>query len=186
MGKEVPKAQASAPEAKRVEVKIYTVAPVCTGYSDVPLRRRLLDILNGVHLGELCVSEEFLPVSEARFSSLDGSEVTVQNAYFNKANILFVKEIGGEETKGLGGEVGNKPYPFVEKLSAPIKLIMPSFILTGRMYYAKTQHLRDALKSETRFLPLTNVDIYPAEGEGESGVSFVAVNKEQIISVQEL
>jgi len=41
------------------------------------------------------------------------------------------------------------------------------------------------LNSEMRFLPLTNVAIYPAEGETESGVSFVAVNKEQIISLEE-
>lgn len=54
------------------------------------------------------------------------------------------------------------------------------------MYYAKNQCPRDMLNSETRFLPLTNVAIRPAEGESESGVSFVAVNKEQIIVMQEL
>ena len=186
METEVPKAQASAPEVKRVEVKIYTVAPVCTGYIDVPLRRRLLDVLNGVPLGELHVDEEFLLVSEARISSLDGSEVTVQNAYLNKAKILFVKEVGGEETKGLGGEVVPRQYPFVDKLSTPIKLLMPFFTLTGRMYYAKNQRLRDVLNWTPRFLPLTNVDICPAEGESESGVSFGAVNKDQIIFIQEL
>ncbi|MBA7581748.1 hypothetical protein ES708_23659 [subsurface metagenome] len=168
-----------------MEIKIYTVAPVCTGYINVPLRRRLLDVLNGVPIGELRTSEEFLPVSEARISSSDGSELTAQNAYLNRAKILFVKEVGGEETKEPGGEVVPRKYPFIEKLSAPVKLLMPFFTLTGRMYYAKNQHLRDMLNSKPRFLPLTNVAIYPAEGESESGVSFVAVNKEQIISLEE-
>lgn len=171
---------------KRMEVKIYTVNPVCTGYIDVPPRQRLLDVLSGVPLGELQVAEELLLVSEARISSLDGSEVTVQNAYLNKAKILFVKEVGGEETKEPGGEVVPRQYPFVEKLSTPIKLLVPFFTLTGRMHYAKNQRPRDMLDWTPRFLPLTNVDICPAEGESESGVSFVAVNKEQIIFMQEL
>ena len=183
MRKEAPKVQASAPEVKRVEVKIYTVAPVCAGYIDVPPRRRLLDVLNGVPLGELRVDEEFLLLSEARISSLDGSEVTVQNAYVNKAKILFVKEVGGGETRGLGGP---RQYPVVDKVSAPIKLIMPFFTLIGRMHFAENQRLWDLLNWAPRFLPLTNVDICAEEGESESGVSFVAVNKEQIIFSQEL
>lgn len=178
MEKKVPK-EAQA-EVKGVEVKIYTVAPVCTGYINVPPRRRLLDVLNGVPLGELRVDEEFLLLNEARIISSDGSEVTIQKAYLNKANFLFVKEVGGGETRELG------VYPFVEKLSAPIKLLMPFFTLTGRVHFAKHQRLWDLLNWSPRFLPLTNVDIYPAEGERESGVSFVAVNKELIIFSQEL
>lgn len=187
---EVPRTQALAPKVKQVEVKAYMVDPVCTvctGYIDVPPHRRLLDVLNGIPLGELRVDEEFLPVSEARISSLDGgSEVTVQNAYLNRAKILFVKEVGGEETRGLGDEVAPEQYPFVDKLSAPIRLLTPLFTLTGRMYCAKNQRLRDVLNWTPRFLPLTDVNICPAGGESESGVSFVAVNKEQIIFAQEL
>ena len=174
-------------EVKRMEVKIYTVDPVCTGYIDVPPRQRLLDVLNGVPLGELHVGEEFLPVSEARISSLGGgSEVAVQNAYLNKAKILFVKEVGGKEIRGLGGEAASRQYPFVVKQSKPIKLLTPLFTLTGQMYYAENQCLRDLLNWTPRFLPLTNVNICPAGGESKSGVSFVAVNKEQIIFIQEL
>jgi len=189
MGKEAPKAQALAhhdAKAKRVKVQIYASAGVYTGYIDVPLRRRLLDVLNGVPLGELCVDEEFLPVSETSISSLDRSEVTVRNLYLNKANILFVKEIGGEETRGLGGEVGHKPYPFVSKTSVAVELYMPSFTLTGQLHCAKGQSISDMLKSEARFIPLTNVGIYPSAGSSELGISFIAVNKRQIISIQEL
>jgi len=189
METEAPKAQALThhnAKAKRVKVQIYASAGVYTGYIDVPLQRRLLDVLNGFHLGELCVSEEFLPVSETRINSLDRSEVTVQNLYLNKANILFVKEIGGEETRGLGGEAGHKPYPFVSKTSIGVELYVASYTLTGQVYCAKGQSISDVLKSETRFIPLTNVGIYPSAGSSESGVSFIAVNKGQIISMQEL
>lgn len=190
MVEEEIKGRALARAVKRVEVKTYMVDPVCTvctGYIDVPPRRRLLDVLNGVPLGELRVDEEFLPISDARISSLGGgSEVKVQNAYLNKAKILFVKEVGGKETRGLGGEVAPGQYPFVDKLSEPVKLLMPLFTLTGQMHYAENQRLRDALNWTPRFLPLTDVNIYPAGGEDESGVSFIAVNKEQIIFAQGL
>jgi len=39
--------------------------------------------------------------------------------------ILFVKEVLVEETKEAGGEVVPRPYPFVEKLPKPVKLLMP-------------------------------------------------------------
>jgi hypothetical protein len=42
------------------------------------------------------------------------------------------------------------------------------------------------LNSKLRFLPLTNVEISPSLGSSEPGVSFVAVNKGQIILLEEL
>ncbi len=190
---EAPRVRDLALGVKRVEVKTYMADPVCTvctGYIDIPPRRRLLDFLNGVPHSELHVEEGFLTLTEARISSLDErSEVTAQNVYLNKAKILFLKEVYGEETKGLGEEVARRQYPYVDKLSAPVKLLTTLFTLTGQMHYAKNQSLRDLLNWTPRFLPLTDVNIYPAGGEnGQNGtwVSFIAVNKEQIIFAQEL
>jgi len=42
------------------------------------------------------------------------------------------------------------------------------------------------LNSEQRFIALTNVEISPSAGKSESGVSFVAINKEQITLLEEL
>jgi len=166
------------------------VCTVCTGYISIPPRRRLLDVLNGISLSELRVEEGFLLVTEARIGSLDGgSEVTAQSVYLNKAKILFLKEVYGEENKGLGEEVARRQYPYVDKLYGPVKLLTTLFTLTGRMHYAKNQSPWDLLNLAPRFLPLTDVNIYPAGGEnGGNGtwVSFVAVNKEQIIFAQEL
>jgi len=190
---EAPRVRDSVPELKRVEVKTYMADPVCTictGYIDIPHRRRLLDVLNGIPHSELHVEEEFLKLTEARISSLDGgSEVTAQTVYLNKAKILFLKEVLGEDTRVLGEEVARRQYPNGDKLSESVLLLTQLFTLTGRLHYAKSQSPQAVFNLTPRFLALTDVNIYPAGGDkGENGnwVSFVALNKEQIIFAQEL
>jgi len=84
------------------------------------------------------------------------------------------------------GETAPRQYPYVEKQSVLIKILMPLFILTGRVHYAGNQCLSDVLNWTQKFLPPTNVNICPERGEDETGVSFVAVNKGQTIYAQEL
>ncbi|GAH38922.1 unnamed protein product [marine sediment metagenome] len=182
----IAQASEKTDKGKRVKVQIYTPTHICAGYVYCPGQRRLLDVLNGVLAGELRVSDEFLPVSEAEMRSPDGTEATVQSVHINKANILFVKEIEDGQSRGLGGRVGHKPYPYVEKLAVGVKLYMPSYTLTGQMQCTKGQGVSDVLNSEMRFLPMTNVEICPSAGGSKSGVSFIAVNKGQIISLEEL
>lgn len=173
-------------EKKWVKVQIYTPTHICTGYANYR-QGRLLDFLNGVSVGGSRINKEFLPVSEVEMKSLlDGSDMTVQSAYLNKANILFVRAIEGGQTMGLGDQVGHKLYPFVGKSSTAVRLYLPSFTLTGQMHCAKGKRVWDVLNSELRFLPLTNVEIYPSAGSSESGVSFIAVNKSQVLSLEEL
>lgn len=173
-------------EKKRLKVQIQLSTAICTGYIYCPSQRRLLDVLNGVSAGELRVSDEFLPVSEAEMRSPDAKKATVQSIHINKASILFVKEIEDGQSRGLGSRVGHKHYPFVEKLAVGVKLYMASYTLTGQMQCAKGQGVSDVLNSEMRFLPMTNVEICPSAGGSKSGVSFIAVNKGQIISLEEL
>jgi len=171
---------------KWVKVQIYVASRICTGYAYCPHQRRLLDLLNGVPIGAVHTNEEFLPISEAKMCSVDGREDTVQPAYINKANILFVRAIEDGETRGLGGQAGHKPYPFVPKRSTGVKVYMPFYTLTGQMHYAKGDRIVDMLNSGLRFLPLTNVEIRSSTGSSESGVSFIAVNKAHILSLEEL
>ena len=182
----VAQASEKMAEKKRLKVQIQLSTVICTGYIYCPSQRRLLDVLNGVLAGELRVNEEFLPVSEAEMRSPDGTEATVQSVHINKASILFVREIEDGQSRGLGRRVGHKPHPFVEKLAVGVKLYIPSYTLTGRMHCAKGQGVSDVLNSEMRFLPMTNVEICPSAGGSKSGVSFIAVNKGQIISLEEL
>ena len=132
-------------------------------------------------------SDEFLPVSEAEIRSPDGRETTtVPSAHINKANILFLKEIG-DEHRGLGGQVGPQPYPYVAKpIIKAVKLYMPLYTLSGQIQCGERRRVVDVLNSELRFLALTNVEICPLACSSESGVSFVAVNKGQIILSEEV
>jgi len=167
---------------KGAKVQIYTPTHICTGYVSCPRQRRLLDVLNGIPFN----SDEFLAVSEAEMRPPDGTGVTVQAAHINKANILFVKEIG-DEHRGLGGQVGHKVYPYVAKpITKAVKLYMPLYTLSGQMHCRERRRVVDMLNSELRFFALTNVEICPLAGSSESGVSFVAVNKGQILSLAEL
>jgi len=88
--------------------------------------------------------------------------------------------------EGLVVQVGHKPYPFVGKSSTAVRLYLPSFTLTGQMQCAKGKRVWDVLNLGMRFLPLTDVEIYPSAGSSESGVSFIAVNKSQVLSLEEL
>jgi hypothetical protein len=173
-----------AKTAGRLKVRLYTSAHILDGYIDVLPKQRLLDILNGVLRGALRTKGGFLQISEAELCSSDGTKVTLQSAYINRANILFAREIEDVQTQGLGGEVRHKLYPFVSKSPAAVRLYMPLYTLSGQMHCAKGQRLYDVLNTGERFLALTNVQIVPSGGSSES-VSFLAINKEQIISSEE-
>jgi len=164
------------------KVQIYTPAHICSGYVYCPRQRRLLDLINGIPFN----SDEFLTVSEVEIRTPD-ELTTVQTTHINKANILFLKEIG-EEHRGLGGQVGPQPYPYVSKPFAKgVKLYMPLYTLTGQIQCTERRRVVDVLlNSELRFFALTNVEICPLAGSNESGISFVAVNKGQILSLAEL
>ena len=169
-----------------MRVQIYTPTHICIGHVHCPDQRRLLDVLNGLLRGTLHTNTEFLPMSTVDMRFTDGRELTLQSAYINKANILFVREIESHQTMAPGGEVGHKPYPFVPKRSAEVTLYMPLYTLTGRMHCAKGKRVWDVLNSGLRFLPLTNVEISHSAGGSESGVTFIAVNKGQILFLEEL
>ncbi len=180
-------AQASEKTVKEkwTKVQIYMPTHICTGYVYGTYQRRLLDVLNGMPMRKLSDNEEFIPISEVEVRSPDGGEAKLQSAYINTANILFVRGIEAGETRGLGGQGGHKPYPFVAKRSTAVKVYMPFYTLNGQVHYPKGSRVVDVLNSRMRFLAMTNVQICPSAGSSESGVSFIAVNKEQILSLEE-
>ena len=172
--------------AGRLKVRVYTPANILNGYIQVLPRQRRVDILNGVLVGTMHTDEAFLPFTGVAIRTLDGRETVVQSAYINKANILFAQESEEGQSRELGNEVGHKLYPYVSKLPMAVKLYMPRYTLTGQMHCAERQRLADVLESANRFVPLIDVVISPVAGGSESGLDFVAVNKEQIIMLQEL
>lgn len=170
----------------QINAPTYALPYVCTGKVYCLQGRRLLDHLNDVFPGALPENKDFLSVREVEMHSVRGQWERVQFACLNKANILFVREFEGDQTRGLGGEPGYKHYPYVPKSPIAVKLYLPFYVLTGDMHCAKGERVSDVLNSKLRFLPLTNVEISPSLGSSEPGVSFVAVNKGQIILLEEL
>ncbi len=122
------------------KVQIYTPTHICTGYVYCPRQRRLLDLLNGIPFN----SDEFLLVSEVEIRTPD-ELTTVQTTHINKANILFLKEIGDEHS-GLGSQVGPQPYPYVAKsTNKAVKLYMPVYTLTGQIQCTERRRVVDVL-----------------------------------------
>ena len=175
-----------AKTAGRLKIRLYTSAHIVfDGYVRVLPEQRLLDVLNGVLGGALRAKGEFLQVSEVELCSLDGRKVTLQSAYINRTNILFAREIEDGQTRQPGSEAGHKLYPFISKSAMAAKLYMRFYTLTGKMHFAEGEGVGNVLSSGMRFFPLTDAEIVSSEGSSES-VGFVAVNKEQILSVEEL
>ncbi len=173
-------------ETTWLRLKIYTPTQVLIGYAYYPHQQRLLDLLNGVSVGALESRAEFLPLSEVTVHSPGGGEEAVPISFVNKANIHLVRALDEDRVRGHAGKTGHKPYPFIEKLSIAVALHLPSYTLTAQMHCAKGERVWDVLNIGPRFLPLTNVEICPSTGSSESGVSFVAVNKGQILSLEEV
>lgn len=169
---------------KWANVQVYTPTHICTGYVYCYHQQRLLDVLNGIAMGAQGV--KFLPVREAEICSPYGQEATVQSMHINKANILFVREIGDGQ-RGLGGDAGHKRYPYVAKpFTKAVRLYMQLYTLVGLIHCTARRQVSGVLNSEPSFLAMTDVEICPVAGSSESGVSFLAVNKEHIISLVEL
>jgi len=177
-------------KGKWVKVEIYaptyTFPHMCAGYVYCLQGRRLLDQLNEMFPSALSENKEFLPVSQGELRALRGERRTLRFACLNKSNILFVKEFEGGQTRGISGKPGYRTYPYVPKSPIPVRLYLPFYVVTGRMHCAEGQRVSDVVNLPLRFLPITNVEISPSVGPTESGVGFLAVNKGQIILLEDV
>ena len=158
----------------------YALPRTCVGYVYCSQERRLLDQLNDVFPGTKPGNAPFLSIREPKIYSLDGGEEILRFACLNKASILFVREF----------EVGQprprpKGYPYVTKSAIAVRLFLPFYTLSGRMHVSPGERASDVLNQPLMFLPLTNVVISPSVGSSQS-VGFIAVNKEQLILLEEL
>jgi hypothetical protein len=169
-------------------IKLYMQTQVLIGsiyYAPTP-EARLLDALNGL--------SDIGPVKRGRFLELIGVTVQYNNgreeklptAYINKATIHLSGTLGyGDMGRGIGAQVGPKSYPFVEKSPVPVRLETQAYIVTGNMYRVSYQKVWNVLEDTSIFLPITHAQIYTIATGNRERVSFVAVNKEHILALQE-
>ncbi len=171
--------------ARWLAVKFYMQAEVVSGFIYQPYEERLLDLLNGVSVRQTESRGKFLALSDVTIQQADAREERLPTAYINKATIQLATTPEGDLARGIGARAGYKPYPFVEKSPVPVRLHMPAYAVTGSMHQARDQRVWHILEEGFTFLPITNVQIHALANGISSAVSFVAVNREQILSLQE-
>jgi len=169
--------------AKTLAVALYMETQVLIGFIN-HYEERLTDLLNGVSLRRENRGR-FVELSYVTIQHVDGREEKLATSYINKATIQLATTIDGDLAKGIGGRVGAKPYPFVEKLPVPLRVRMPAYLVIGNMHCAGRQMAWHTVEEKPMFLPLTNVNIRRSDNSHWWKASFAIVNTEQILSWQE-
>ena len=168
-----------------ITVRFYTQTDIVSGFIYQPEEERILDLLNGVSVRQPESRGRFLELGDVTIKHADGKEERLPAAYVNKATVQLVTTPDGDSARGIGAKAGHKPYPFVEKSPVLVRLHMPGYTVAGTMHRTKDQRVWHVLEEKPMFLPFTNAEIHTLANDILSGVPFVAVNKEQIMSVQE-
>lgn len=172
-------------DVARLTVILYMQTQVLIGSICQRHEQRLLDLFNGALLSPSENSGMFLKLSDVTISHADGKKGKLPSAYINKATIQIVATPETNSARGIGAKVGLKPYPFVLKSPAQVSLRMPSYVLIGSMHCASEQGVWKVLEEKLMFLPVTDVKIRSITNRIWWRALFVAVNREQILSLQE-
>ena len=172
-------------EAVWLAVTLCMQTHMLSGFIYLHSDERLLDLLNGISVRRLESRGKFLALSDVTVHKADSEGEKLPAAYINKAAIYIAATWHSDLGRGLGAQTGQKPYPFVEKLPVPVRLHLSAFSLTGSMHCASRQRAWHVLEEQQTFLPLTDVEVRPLANDMWSNVPFVAVNREQILSLQE-
>jgi hypothetical protein len=169
-------------------IKLYMQSQVLIGsiyYAPTP-EARLLDALNGLADTGPVKHGRFLELTGVTIQHTNGTEEKLPIAYINKATIHLSGTLGDANAgRGVGAQTGLKTYPFVEKSPVSVRLETQSYIVTGYMYRVSFQKIWQVLEDTSIFLPITHAQVYTVATGSSEKLSFVAVNKEYILALQE-
>jgi hypothetical protein len=147
---------------------------------------RLLDKLNGRITQGSDNQDKFLKLTDVIIQHINGEQERSALVHVNKKTIEMAATSSANTGRGVGGKPDPKPYPFVDKVPVPIKITMPGYGITGNMYRVNHQKVEHVLLENSMFMPLTDADVTALTSGKRWGVPFLAVNKEQILSLYEL
>ena len=169
-------------------VKLYMQTQITMGYiyyAPTP-EARLLDALNGISDIGPVKRGRFLELSNVTIQHADGRQEKLSVAYINKATVQLAATLGDADVgRGIGAQDGPKIYPFVKKSPVPVRIETQSYVVTGNMYRITYEKVWHVLEDTPTFLPLTHAQICTVTNGARESVLFVAVNKENILSLQE-
>lgn len=157
---------------------------IINGFTNLYADERLLDVLNGVSTRRPKSRERALELTDAVIIRPNGQEENKPTLYVNKLSICLAATWEKDGGRGVLSKMGRREYPFAEKLAVPVYVELPLFSLSGNMHLARSQMVGHLLDERLSFLPMTNVKVQPLMNGLWSNVAFVAVNREQILSLQ--
>lgn len=173
-------------QADSPEIILFTETEVLSGSIFIStIEGRLLDELNGRITAAPDNRDRFIILSDVIIEHMDGRQEKTAAAYVNRDTIQMAATSSTNTSRGIGGKPGPKPYPFTEKIPVPVKIVMTGYEITGNMYRVSHQKVEHVLIEKSKFIPLTDASISSALNNKQWQVPFLAVNKEQILSLFE-
>jgi hypothetical protein len=173
------------PGLKRVNAVVVILGCTLSATTYRMQQQRLLDVLNRSIVANYDrIGKEFMPLTEVEAFFSTGEKECLPSTHVNKSSILFVAErSGGQPDRSGIPEAEFNLLRAKKALSARVDI--PPHILVGNMYAELGRGLVHVIDGEEAFLPMTDVFIFPPLPTGESKFGFVAINKHQIVRVEE-
>jgi len=168
---------------RKLPVVVCTLSGVFVGDTYRLEEQRLLDALNrGFIARALRMAGDFMPLTDVELYSQGGKRMRLPSIHVHKSNILFVGErrLGPE---AAGSRETGRPQLSRAKTPLGAEIHVPPYVLEGNIYVETWGELPEAIETDCRFLPLTDVKVRPMLAGAESGFGFVAVNREKILYV---
>ena len=156
-----------------------------SGFVELFKDERLLDVLNGASTRRPKSREKALELIDSVIIGPDSKEDERPTLYVNKPSIWFAATLEKDGGRGNLNKIGWREYPFVEKLAVPVHIELAPFSLSGNMHLAQGQMASHLLDETVSFLPITDVKVQPLVNRLWANVTFAAVNREQILSLQQ-
>jgi hypothetical protein len=179
------------PRLSKVPVVVCTISGTYSGLTYRLADQRLLDALNeGFSSKALRMGRDFVPLTDVQAYFPTGTRVRMasryKSTYIRKANIFFVGELSRRQSEMEVESREKRRAPRTRaKKTIDAEIHISPYILKGQMYAEVWQELLHALDGDAKFLPLTNVTVWPELPDGEVRFDFVAVNKDQVVYLGE-
>lgn len=168
-----------------VKVALCMPESIISGFVYLRDDERLLDILNGVSKRQTESRSRSLEMVDVEVRKPDGREEKRPALYVHKPSICLAATWEKNVGKGVFAKTAWKEYPFVSKSAVPVRVQLPAFLLIGNMHVSRGQMACHLLEEPLAFLPMTNVEVQPPMNTLWSSVAFVAVNRQQVLSLEQ-
>lgn len=168
-------------------VKIVLCMPsrILNGFVYINDDERFLDVLNNVSKRTESRSRMLELCDVEIINNINGKKEQANSLYVKKSSIVFAGTWERDGGRGICTKKGYRDYPYVKKLPISVYIELPTFTLHGYVHCAQGQMASHLMENKKPFLPMTNVEVKPAENRLWLDIAFVAVSLEQILCLQQ-